>query len=240
MTPATTASAVLGFDCSTPATAVAVLTREGRLVQRRHDPAPGERPEHGTRLLGLIEAALDELPGGWEAVGSLAVGAGPGGFTGLRIALATARGLALGRGLGTTAVSSLRALGEGARADPAAGGAPALVAVIDARRGQAFAAAWRDGEELLAPVALGPEALARAVRALGPGALAVGNGALGFRDALERAGAVVPPAASALHRLCAGPLCRLAAEDPGPSCEPLVPVYLRPPDVDQTRAAPTT
>src|SRR5919199_5081496 len=128
--------AVLGFDTATGATAVAVLLGDGTAVERRDDPAPGERPSHAARLLELAEEALGAAGAGWDDVTRLAVGIGPGGFTGLRIGIATARALAQARALDVVPVGTLRALAAGAaRPD-------ATLAVLDARRGEAFVAAY--------------------------------------------------------------------------------------------------
>ena len=123
---------ILGIDTATPSTAVAAWAPDGLAVERRHDPAPGERPGHGAQLLRLVEAVLAEA-GGWERVERIAVGVGPGGFTGLRIGIATARALAQARDLPLVPVSTLQALKKGVR--------PLRFAVIDARRGEVFAAA---------------------------------------------------------------------------------------------------
>ena len=232
--------AIVGIDTSTPATATAVLLADGRAVEAREDPAPGTRPGHTGRLLALLEQALAEADVGWDDVERLAVGVGPGGFTGLRIGIATARALAQGRGLALVGVSSLRALAAGAQASgggvsPLRAGAEAeapgtVLAAIDARRGEAFAAAWAGGRELLAPVALGPAALAERVGALPQPVLAVGDGSVRFRDELERAGAEVPADGSAAHRVLAVQVCRLGAEGRPAARDLLVPDYRREPD----------
>ena len=96
------------MDTATPATAVAVWAPDGTEVERRDDPGPGERPAHAARLLALV----DEVVPGWDAIERIAVGIGPGGFTGLRIGIATARALAQARDLPLVGVSSLAALAE--------------------------------------------------------------------------------------------------------------------------------
>ena len=104
-----------------------------------------------------------------------------------------------------------------------------MLAVLDARRGEAFAAAWRTGRAL-APAALAPEALAERVRAMPVAPLAVGDGAVRFRGSLEAAGAQVPPDEDGVHRLRAEQVCRLGAEGRPTDRDALLPDYLREPD----------
>jgi tRNA threonylcarbamoyladenosine biosynthesis protein TsaB len=216
---------VLGFDTSTAATAAAVWATDGRSVEARDDPPPGARPAHASRLLALVEEALEAAGAGWDDVTRLAVGVGPGGFTGLRHGIATARALAQARELPLVGVSSLEAL-----AAPLAGERPAC-AVIDARRGEVFAAAWADGERVLEPVAIAPDELAARL-ASGPlaGAIAAGDGAVRFRQELERAGAQVPADGSPLHRVSAVQVCRLGAAREPAARDALLPDYRREPD----------
>ena len=107
---------VLAFDTATPATVVGVADDGGELLaQRRHDPAPGERPGHGPMLLALCDEALREAGAAWADVARIGAGVGPGTFTGLRIGVATARALAQGLGAELVAVSTLEALSLAAR-----------------------------------------------------------------------------------------------------------------------------
>jgi tRNA threonylcarbamoyladenosine biosynthesis protein TsaB len=226
---------LLALDTATAATAVALDRGGGAVFEARHDPAPGERPGHATRLLGLVEQALAagdvELP----EVGRLAVGTGPGSYTGLRIGVATARALAQSHRAQLVGVSTLRTLAEGAA--ESAGRATRL-AVLDARRGEAFAAAWRDGEQLLAPAVLSPRALLREARALPEPVLALGEGTLRFRQDIEPAEAAIPPDDDPIHRVSAAPMCRLArSAEPGPR-EAVLPEYLRLPDAEAARRRP--
>jgi len=219
----TVTGAVLGFDTATAATAAAVLMPDGRAFEVRDDPEPGRRPEHAGRLLELVEAALGRAGVAWPDVERLAVGVGPGGFTGLRIGIATARALAQARGVPLVPVGSLHALAAGAAAD----GAPEVAAVLDARRGQVYAAQWRAGTLVREPQALAPEALAALV---GPATLAVGDGAVRFRDALQGAGAAVPVDGSPRHRILAAHVCRLGAAGQPVDRDALLPDYRREPD----------
>jgi tRNA threonylcarbamoyladenosine biosynthesis protein TsaB len=209
---------ILGIDTATPATAVARLDR-GSATERRDDPPPGARPNHASRLLELVEELVDD----WRAVSRIAVGVGPGGFTGLRIGIATARALAQANDIPLVGVSSLAALAAGAPA-----GRP-VVAVIDARRGEVFAAGPGFG-----PAAMTPDELASRLE---PGSMAVGDGAVRFRAELERAGAAVPVGESPFHRVSALQICILGAErDPGDR-DALLPDYRREPDAKPQRKA---
>lgn len=215
--------AVLGFDTATASTAAALLLPDGRAIEARDDPAPGGRPAHASRLLVLVEQVLGEAGIGWEDLDRLAVGIGPGGFTGLRIGIATARAIAQARELDLVPVGSLHALAAGVAPD-----APARVAaVLDARRGQVYAALWERGALALEPEALDPEALAERV---GTGTLAVGDGAVRFRELLEGAGAAVPADRSPCHRILAEQVCRLGAAGKPADRDALLPDYRRAPD----------
>ncbi|HXR13505.1 MAG TPA: tRNA (adenosine(37)-N6)-threonylcarbamoyltransferase complex dimerization subunit type 1 TsaB [Solirubrobacteraceae bacterium] len=213
---------VLGLDAATPATAVALLRSDGWLREAREDVAAGGRPQHAQRLLGLSAELLAAAGLSWADVELVAVGAGPGSYTGLRIALASARGIARAHGARLVGVSSLRALAE-----PLHG--RAAVAVLDARRGEAFIAAYRDGAELLAPLVCAPAELGALARRAALDGLAIGDGALRFREQLEEGGVEVAPAASEHHHLRAGAICRLAAAGTAASA---LPDYLRAPDAE--------
>jgi tRNA threonylcarbamoyladenosine biosynthesis protein TsaB len=219
---------ILAFDTATPATTVA-LGRGDDVHEARHDPGPGERPGHQTMLLALAEQVLSEAGLGWGDVERLAVGVGPGSFTGLRIGVATARALAQASGLELVGVSTLEALARGA-GDGAASEPRPVLAVLDARRGEAFAAAWLGAERLLAPAALAPDALAAAVAALPAPPLAAGDGAVRFRERLEAIGADVPPDDAAVHRVSAREHLRLAVGAPAGGLDQTLPEYLRVPD----------
>ena len=222
---------ILGIDTSTAATAAAVWAPAGPEIEARDDPEAGARPRHAVCLLALVEEALAGAGAGWEQVERIAVGVGPGGFTGLRHGIATARALAQARDLPLAAVSSLEALARGAVAVAGGAGESPVVAVIDARRGEVFAAAWRDGERLLGPLAIAPAELAERLGAEGlAGALAAGDGAVRFREQLERAGAAVPGDRSPAHRVSALEICRLGAAGEATDRDRLVPDYRREPD----------
>jgi tRNA threonylcarbamoyladenosine biosynthesis protein TsaB len=191
-------------------TATAVTTVAFEQVERRHDPDPGARPGHAERVLELAADALAAAGARWADAERIAVGVGPGGFTGLRIGIATAQGLARGLGVPLIGVSTLAALALGAE-DPDA------LAVIDARRGEVFALGPGLPEAVLSP-----EQLAGAVK---PGQLVVGDGALRYRQVLEAGRARVPSDADPRHRVNARQHQILAAElEPDGAVEP---TYLR-------------
>ncbi|HWH93432.1 MAG TPA: tRNA (adenosine(37)-N6)-threonylcarbamoyltransferase complex dimerization subunit type 1 TsaB [Baekduia sp.] len=220
---------ILALDTATPATVVGVAATDGALLaHRRHDPAPGERPGHTAQLLALAHAALTEAGGRWSDVTRIGAGVGPGTFTGIRIGVATARALALGLDAETVALPTLHALALGAAAPGAQGN---VLAILDARRGEAFVAAYdAAGTQILVPSAYGPDRLAT-IPDLAPGPwTAAGDGAIRFRAELEAVGVTVGPDDAILHRVSAGPLCRLAAEAQPVSRDALVPEYVRAPD----------
>jgi tRNA threonylcarbamoyladenosine biosynthesis protein TsaB len=226
---------VVGFDTATDDLAVALVRFDASessaepLSDRLWGVAAGERPRHATDLLQELEAVVRPV-GGWPAIDLIAVGVGPGSFTGLRICVATARALAQALDKPVGPVGTLAALARGIGEHGGADARPRL-AVLDARRGQAFAALHGPrGEELWPPLVALPGTLADRVAALPQAPLAAGSGALRFRDELEAAGAEVLPDTEPAHRLSARHVCVLA-EAGGPARpESIGPIYLRPPD----------
>jgi tRNA threonylcarbamoyladenosine biosynthesis protein TsaB len=220
---------ILGFDTATADAAVAV-TRDGEVVhEERVEPGEGGSPRHSAALLPAIEAAAQRA-GGWDAVDRIAVGIGPGSFTGLRIGIATARALGQGLGKPLVPVVTLEALGRAAAEHPGADAVPRLAA-LDARRGQLFAALYSPSvEELWPPFVAAPSQVGERIVSLSAPPLAVGDGALRFRRELEVAGAAVPEAADEVHRVAARHICRLAADREPVRPEAVEPIYLRAPD----------
>ena len=192
----------LAFD-----TATAVAT--SALVDG--DEVLGERVSRAQTLLEDVDALLRQAGAHPSDLDRLAVGLGPGSFTGVRIGLATARGLALSLDLPGSGISTLAAL---------AAGAPEALPVIDAKRREVFTLV--DGE----PRVLAPQELA-----FEEGAVCVGDGARRYRSLLEERGAVVPPDDDERHLPRARFHAALAGE-PGPVDE-LEPLYLRVPDADR-------
>ena len=187
---------VLAFDTATDR-ATSALVDDGEVL--------GERVSRASTLLEDVDALLRQAgcrPGDVEA---LALGIGPGSFTGIRIGLAAARGLALALGLPAAGVSTLAAL---------AAGAPGAVPVIDAKRSEVFVP--------------GPRAVQPAELELEPGTICVGDGAIRYRDLLENAGIEVPPDDDDRHVPWARFHAQLAREFG--QVELVEPLYVRLPD----------
>jgi tRNA threonylcarbamoyladenosine biosynthesis protein TsaB len=234
--------ALVGLDTATSATSVAVVVPGGREIERRDDPGPGERPRHAEVLQPLVEQALERAGVGWEDVGRICVGTGPGGFTGLRLGVATARALSQGHDLPVVGVSSLEALARGVELvtekELDLPGHPDLhgpvLALIDARRGEVFAAIYRPHRCTMEPTAIAPGELAERLAARREWGrnpmLGVGDGAVRFRAELERAGVAVPSDGSRVHRVSALMVCRLGRAREPVDRDALLPDYRREPD----------
>lgn len=232
---------ILAFDTATRATTVAVCGVDGGPLEARDDPLPGRRPGHATRLLPMAAALMAQAGLSWEHLDRIAVGVGPGTFTGLRIGIATARALARARAIPLTGVSTLQSLALNARACEQPGGT--VLAVLDARRREVFVAGWApdrleepDAQALSARV-LAPAELGEVTEGLAVPILAIGDGALAFRSVFERSGALVPADDSELHRVTAANHCELARRLRGEAPEQVGPHYMRLPDAEIARRA---
>ncbi len=224
------AKAVLAFDTATPATVVGLSIGGDLICELADRPTADERPRHAERLLSLCEQALAQAGIGWGEVGRVGVGVGPGTFTGLRIGVATAQGLAQSSGAELVAVPTLAALTLPARA---AEPLMQIAAVADARRGEAYIAAWLPGgEQSVAEQACPPQRLAAALGAEATPTICVGDGALIFRKELETGVIAVPDDRSALHQIGGAALCQLAAAGEPVAAAALAPRYVRQPDAE--------
>jgi tRNA threonylcarbamoyladenosine biosynthesis protein TsaB len=215
---------VLGLDTSTAATSVCLLRADGEAFAV--DP-PAERlfepPGHSRELMPAVAEAMERAGVGWEDVDAVAVGVGPGTFTGLRIGVATARALAHGCGAKLHPVSSLAALAAGVDA-------PQALPLIDAKRGELFGALYDGGRELAGAFVARPDEVAAHTGERARAALAAGDGAVRFRAVLEASGVHVAPEESEIHVVRARHVCRLAASVTPEPPEAVFPNYLREPD----------
>jgi tRNA threonylcarbamoyladenosine biosynthesis protein TsaB len=191
-------------------------------------------------LLPLVARVMDEAGVGWPEIDRIAVGVGPGTFTGLRIGIATGRALAVARALPLVGVSTLESVALAAARSEPGRDAELVAAVLDARRREVFAAMWRRsgdglGERLLDPVAIAPDLLAERLAQLRASRLAVGDGAVEFRGVLERSGTAIPDDGSGLHKVTAITHCVLARDLKPGAPEDVRPEYLRLPDAELAR-----
>jgi tRNA threonylcarbamoyladenosine biosynthesis protein TsaB len=170
----------------------------------------GERVGSARELVGDVDELLGVANAAATELDALVVGCGPGSFTSTRMGLAFARGLGLALAIPGTGVSTLDAL---------ASVQPGAYPVIDARRGEVFVE--------------GPRAVAPDDLELEPGTLCVGNGAVRYRETLQRLGAEVPPAGDERHLPHARLHASLAREYV--SIEAIDPIYARVPDAELPR-----
>jgi tRNA threonylcarbamoyl adenosine modification protein YeaZ len=217
---------VVGFDCATDEVVVAACDGAETVFESRVPPGADARPLHSRALLPAIDAAVEAL-GGWKGVDRIAVGIGPGTFTGLRIAASTAAGLALSTGLPVVGVSTLEALAASLTA-----GTGTRFPVLDARRGEVFVAAFdQEGVETLAPAAMPPEEAVRSVLATEGPVTVGGPGAIRFAGKFADAGISVGDPGSGIGRLSGLDVCRLGASaQVSESGQTPQPIYIREPD----------
>ena len=221
---------ILALDTTSRAGSVAIVRGADVLVEFAGDDAM----THGQRLPAALAEACERAAVPVGAIDLLAVAAGPGSFTGLRIGIATMQGLATALGIRIVPVSTLEAI---AAAD--AGDANRVAAWIDAHRGEVFA-------QVFERTAAGATALVQAMAGPPPGVLAAhaavlrgaafhGDGAVRYQAEIRRAspGALIAGSTP----LLAGALGRVAAAHPDRAVPPLgvIPIYVRRPDVEVAR-----
>lgn len=208
---------ILALETSTESGSCALLIGDA-VVERRCPPG---RP-HSETLLPLIRELLAESGLVFKQLDAVAFGAGPGAFTGLRVACGVAQGLAVGAGLPVVPVCGLEAMA-------ATVGAPRVVSLLDARMGEVYAAAYTlgdDGYALHGRIHVGaPEAIELPA---GSGWLAAGNALTAYPllgERLQAAGFSLQP--GVLPQAAA--VARLAARRPTAQIDPAlaVPLYIR-------------
>lgn len=202
----------LAFDTATAACSVALRRADGELFEVR-PPASRllERPAHTTELLPAIVEVSERAGVPLREIERVAVGVGPGAFTGLRIGVATARAIATANQTGLIAVSSLAALDTGD-----------VTPVVDARRSELY---FRTAQtDRLIERAEAIEQIAQA------GLPAIGDGAIKFRAELEAVGVEVAPDDDLVHVIGAAAILDIAAGLAPQAPDEVVPNYIRPPD----------
>jgi tRNA threonylcarbamoyladenosine biosynthesis protein TsaB len=214
---------ILALDASTEICAVALGGSAG--FAERAEVA-GQR--HSELLLPMIRSLLADAGTSLQELDGIAFGAGPGSFTGLRIACGIAQGLALGTGLPLVGISTLAAMAEVARQREAC---TRVIAALDARMHEVYVAAYEhDGvrwHERVAPAVVKPEAvpLPPGLGWLGAGGAFAAYPALRMRlaGALADCDAGITPTASAIGALA---LPKFAAGQ-GVSARDAAPLYVR-------------
>ena len=215
---------VLGFDTSTAASSACVLRSDGQAFEVIPPSARlMEAPAHARELMPAIVRCLREAAIGFGELDAIGVGVGPGAFTGLRIGVSTARALADANATELRPVSSLTAL---SLESPE----PLCLPLIDAKRGEVFAALFDHGRALWPAFAATPDELAARLDGAAVDPLAFGDGSVRFMEVLEAAGVRVAPAGSGTHVVRGLSVCRLAAAAPPAPPEAVLPDYLRLPD----------
>lgn len=211
---------IMGLDTALKRCSVAILRGDEVLA----DESVGLERGHAEYLAPMAAAALAKAGVGVRDLDRVGVVVGPGGFTGVRVALSFARGLGVGTGLAVVGVTSLAALAAPLEAQ--------LVApVIDARRGQVYAALYgAGGEALLPPFVSEPKEVLKILKKKAGNAplTLVGSGA-GLVGPLPSGWAV-----SGSEDIDAKTVARLAAAAPAPEGPP-APLYLRAPDAKPGR-----
>lgn len=187
---------------------------------------------HSQVLMPMLESLLLQCTTAFEDVDALAVSAGPGSFTGLRIGVSSVKGLAYAKNKPIYGVSTLEAM---AYRLPLC--ADVIVPIMDARRGQVYCAAyaWENGElqTVLAPTAMAIEALCAVLSAQGRACVFLGDGVPVHRAFIAQtmgASAGFAPVSAGLQSAAAVAAAALVRAKNGDSPEnyaTLQPIYLR-------------
>ncbi|WP_085868978.1 tRNA (adenosine(37)-N6)-threonylcarbamoyltransferase complex dimerization subunit type 1 TsaB [Pseudoruegeria aquimaris] len=212
---------LLAFDTSAAHCTAALLAGGDLRVHRFEEMAKGQ----AERLFPLIEEVLAEAGLGYGELSAIAVGTGPGNFTGIRISVSAARGLALALGRPAIGVSALEAAAFGTEGP--------VLAAVDARRGKAYVEGF--GTEAAIPAQLREIAELPAGFA-GASARCIGSGA---QEVAARIGATVAPPAAPLAEAIARIAADRLARDPAACARHRpAPLYLRAADAAPARDAP--
>jgi tRNA threonylcarbamoyladenosine biosynthesis protein TsaB len=239
---------ILGLDTSTSVASVAI-SEDGRIVAEDFYPRQGTAERSGAKsnhaeiILPLIDSVLQRAGIGLNNVAGIAASIGPGSFTGVRIGLSTVKGLAYGTGMPAVGISTLQAI-----AARVAGFEGIVCPILDARKGEVYAAVFRkDGDQLerLAEDALMPIlSFLKELRGVGKAApcLFIGDGVTACGPLLQRAADLqicfaeeegMPSVAASIALLSE----RQLIDDRPVELEDLAPVYLHRPECESRMKA---
>jgi tRNA threonylcarbamoyladenosine biosynthesis protein TsaB len=230
---------VLAIDTSTDTLGVALCDGPNCVVRTPVDAESSSAPvpmpgQHAERLLGIIDESMTRASWKKADLELVACCIGPGSFTGVRVGVATAKGIALGLGIRIVGVGSLEAMAYAHRAHVAGGARQdrALVPLLDARKGEIFWAAYDvDGALLAGPGHLGAAQIADLV-AWVPRPKITFLGSIAARLALDPACIVADPASDRPDPLAIARLAQAKLAERGPDdLDALEPAYVRPPDI---------
>jgi tRNA threonylcarbamoyladenosine biosynthesis protein TsaB len=213
------------IDTSTGLGSVALYDR-GELVASEEQRVSNA---HGESLMPMVSALFARV--GWRPsdVGRWGVGIGPGSFTGLRIGLATVKGVVIATAAEVVGVTSFDAVVEGVEVADG----ETVVAMLSAMKGELFVQAWRRGVVCAAAAHVKAGAIGEWLRALGDARLVLaGEGAL-EAHALEGARVVTAAPHDVPHATVIGRIALSRAPDDAQALEPL---YVRPPEITRPRA----
>ena len=222
---------ILALDTTSRVGSLAVARDDAILTLSVGDPAR----THGERLPADIQRALARAGVPVEGLDRLAVAAGPGSFTGLRVGIAAIQGIAVARGLDVVPVPTLEVMARAVPSDPRQ---PLVAVWMDGQRGEVFGALYQEQRrrEIQPPLAGKPDTVLDAWALPGDSPLLfVGDGAVRYRAIIEArlgSGATIveaPPLAPTI--------ARIALEEPDRAVPPheIVPVYVRRPDAELAR-----
>jgi tRNA threonylcarbamoyladenosine biosynthesis protein TsaB len=228
---------ILGIDTTTLACSVALLNNETVLAEATLNI----KKTHSERLMPLLNNLLSESGIEHEALEAIAVAAGPGSFTGIRIGVSTARALAQGLSIPAVPVCTLEAMAE---AVPTPGSL--ICPLLDARRNQVYTALYRRNfdppfalQTVNEPAALTLDELVSELKVYDQPVIFLGEGLNSYASALENA---LPPERVVIttvpFRLCRASSValvgqRLLAANPQASYNELLPIYLRRPEAER-------
>jgi len=220
---------VLALDTSTSFGSIALLHGEALILQTQALPCKS----HVEKLFPTIQQLLHEAQVELRDIGGIAVGVGPGSFTGLRVGIAAALGLSFALQIPIAGISTLRALAESARAS-----GKTVASIIDARRREVFCATYQFGsdcQQILPEQALTPQACAQQLALLTEKPILVGDGVEVVQAELQKLGVHLPvlpmhPPAPSAHLL--GKLLLSVLQKGGVKREEIAPNYIRKSDAE--------